>query len=180
MGVAVSATNTNGRSLTSYYPKSELLKQVRELPDVWRVKTPTLNSLVRDYGEGKALATIKMWIISLNDAINVTRGMTPAQIDDAAEVILGEFPYLTIADIRYVFQRGKTNAYGELYGSMDVTVISKWFRTHWDERLQAAEGESVREHERTKEKDNHPRGVELSLEKHREMALRYLQEKAGG
>lgn len=117
------------------------------------------------------------WIIHLSASLNVGRGMTDFQVRDAAEVILIEFPYLTIADIAYVFRKAKTGYYGELYDRLDITVISRWFRRHWSERLDDAENQSYISHLQTKS-DPHTRSSSTDSERtaHSLAHTRYLLE----
>jgi hypothetical protein len=138
------------KSIQPYLPSSALAKTVTTFPAIWESKTPTLGGLSVKLGEETAKNLIMAWIIHLSASLNVGRGMTDFQIRDAAEVLLIEFPYLTVADIAFVFRKAKTGYYGELYDRLDITVISRWFHRHWSERLQAAETQSYTAHLQSK------------------------------
>lgn len=78
--------------------------------------------------------------------LNVSTRMNETQVEYTARMILAENPLLTIADIKYVFDSAVTGKYGLLYNRLDPQVICTWFRKHWDDRLEAAENESMKEH----------------------------------
>lgn len=94
------------------------------------------------------MAYLEAWLIYTNEMLNVNRPMNDAQIQDAAETILAEFPLMTIADVVFVFNKVKSGGFGAMYEGIDIAKICTWFRQHWDDRLNAAESEALREHER--------------------------------
>ncbi len=102
-------------------------------------------------GETYALDYLMKWIILLNKMVNVGNKMQAFQVKYTAKLILDENPLLTIADIKYVFDKAISGHYGELYNRLDSTVLCRWFRQHWDERLEAAGIESEISHTQSKE-----------------------------
>jgi hypothetical protein len=167
------------KSIQHFLPGSALAKTVTTMPAIWESKTPTLGGLSKKHGEETAKNLIMAWIIHLSASLNVGRGMSDFQIRDAAEVILIEFPYLTVADIAYVFRKAKTGYYGELYDRLDITVISRWFHRHWSERLQAAETQSYTQHIQSKS-DSFSRSSSTNddLTAHKLAHTRYLLSKS--
>ena len=129
----------------------EKLDYVKSLPDIYRQKTPSLAKLRREMGEDYALKYLMQWIILLNKMVNVGNKMQAFQVKYTAKLIMNENPLLTIADIKYVFDRAVSGHYGELYNRLDSAVMCRWFRQHWDERLDAAGAESETRHSEKKE-----------------------------
>ena len=112
--------------------------------------TPSLAYLKNKINELTTITLIKLHLVELNDYLNLARGLTNAQIDLTAEMILDEFPLIKIADLIYIFKQAKMGKFGVLYESLDGSKILSWFRQVWDERLDAAEYESEQSHERAK------------------------------
>lgn len=65
---------------------------------------------------------------------NLANSIKPEQARTTAELILSEYPNLTIADINYVFKRAKMGQYGEFYSRLDGQMILKWLGEYFDER----------------------------------------------
>ncbi len=129
------------------------LKNVRSIPDVWAAKTPSLASIRVHYGEDFVLAYIATWILMINDMLNLTNKMSGAQIEITCQLILNENPLLTVADIKLVFDKAVSGAFGELYNRLDSAIVCKWFRDYWDERLNTAAEHSIEQHKRTMTQD---------------------------
>ena len=123
-----------------------VLKDVRSVPDVWRAKTPSLAALKNHYGEDFPVDYMALWLIQINDMLNLTNKMSGAQIDITARLIFNENPMLTIADIKVVFDRAVSGSFGEIYNRLDSAIVCKWFRDYWDERLNTAADHSIEQH----------------------------------
>lgn len=80
--------------------------------------------------------------------------MNDVQVKYTAQLILQEFPLLTVADIKFVFDGVMSGRYGKTYHQLDSLTICGWFREHWEQRLNAAEQESMMKHSRTKDTED--------------------------
>lgn len=147
-----SLMHTSKSSIEKWQPENALvnLSDVRKLPDIFTVKTPSLARLKREMGEEYTQDYLARWIILINKMVNVGNKMNAMQVKYTAQLIISENPLLTIADIKYVFDRAISGQYGELYNRLDSSVICKWFRQHWDERLEAGAAQSEVEHQQRK------------------------------
>ncbi len=119
---------------------------MKSIPDIWEAKTPSLGSIRKAFGEDYALAYLELWIVKFVDSINTSTKMSPNQIKDTALLVISEMPYITIADISFVFREAMKGAYGDVYNRVDCMVIYKWFTTHWNNRLNEAEQSSLMKH----------------------------------
>ncbi len=106
--------------------------------------------MVRTYSEKQIEAYIKIWVIDLNESINLKRQLMEHQIDEIAFFIVSDFKNITIADIKVVFTNAKTGAYGELYESLSMDKILGWFRQYFDSRCNVAGARSMRKSEKHK------------------------------
>ena len=164
--------------LTEYKPQSMMqrLDNVKSLPDVWKAKTPSLARMRKQYGERLPVDYLTLWILAINDMVNVGNKMTAFQMEYTAKLVFKENPLLTIADIKFVFDRAVSGSFGELYNRLDSAMICTWFRKHWVERLEAAEQHSQEKHYNTVEKGGE-RTHDAEKAKIKAAQLHYLQQK---
>ncbi len=103
--------------------------------------------MIKFFGEQKVGAYIKLWIINLNENLNLKRPLKEHQIDETANLIVSEFRHVTIADINLIFKTAKMGGYGEFYESLSIDKILTWFKDYFKERCEVAAAESRREAE---------------------------------
>ena len=120
--------------------------------------TPSIGVIIRKYGIKKIEAYIKIWLINLNEVINLKRPLKEHQIDECAYLIVDGFKNITIADINIIFKKAKTGEYGELYETLSVDKILRWFNEYFNERCNVAGDMSRRKHENAKYKEEKDRG----------------------
>lgn len=164
--------------MSEYAPQRVIkaLKDVNSMPDIFRVKTPSLAAMRRDCGEQFVIDYLAMWLITLDDMLNITNKMSETQIEYTCSKILAENPLLTVADIKVVFDSALTGKYGKLFNRLDPPIICTWFRDHWSERLNAAAEISIRESEEYK-KGNFERSTNSEIQAFREAHRTYYQQK---
>lgn len=121
---------------------------------VFEIETPSLASISKQCSPAKAKAWIEAWIIELLDFINVSQGMSVAQVSLTADFILERYCCLTVADIQLVFKRAMAGDYGPFYGKLDGTMILSWLRAYFDQRCDAAE--AISQQENRFHKSDHP------------------------
>lgn len=156
---------------------AEKLEKVRTVKDALMVKTPSLAKVRKTYGGKAAIAYIKIWLVDLNASLNLTRSLNEAQITEAAKLIISEFWGLTIADINIVFKNVKLGKYGELYGTLSIDKILRWFGDYQKERLDTAGEMSQEQHDKFKYlQEGNKRISEDTKEKTREAVRRYYKE----
>jgi len=86
-------------------------------------------------GKNISLNIIKIWIINLNDFLNISRKMNPEQINQTAELIYDEFYYFKVSDIALLMKRIKTGHYGQFYESIDGMKLMDMFFKYAQERI---------------------------------------------
>lgn len=126
------------------------LSHVCNVSDALDAQTDSLAALVRENGTEKVEAIIKIYLIQLNDLLNIKRPLTEIQIEETAIEIVSSFKLLTMADIHVIFRRARRGEYGEMYETINMPKIITWFRQYDDERVQAAMERNERETERYK------------------------------
>lgn len=124
--------------------------------------------MVKEYGQEKVEALIQMYLIELNEYLNLKRPLTEKMIDAIAADIVEDYRYLNMADVWLVFSRARKGYYGELYESINTAKVEGWFRDYFNERCEAAEEASIAESESYK--GDHRRTSDIAREKEHAVA----------
>ncbi len=103
-----------------------------------KCEAPTLGSIRRNYTEDFQIAFTAVWIVNLNDFVNVSRKMTPEQIEETATIIVQEYPYFNLADINLIFRKIKKGEFGQLFAELDGVKILTWFEEYAQYRARTA------------------------------------------
>jgi hypothetical protein len=130
--------------------------KVTNVKEALSLKTPTIGAITREFGVKKAETYIKLWIINLNEIINVKRPLKDFQIDECAMNIVEDYKHISIADINLIFKNAKKGKYGELYETLSIDKICQWFESYFDERMNVAETLSIQESNSYKVNDRKP------------------------
>lgn len=133
--------------MTNYNPSSCIknLKHVTTVSKALTAGTPSIARMVKFFGETKVEAYIKLWLVSLNESVNLKRPLKENQIDECAIRIVSKHRHVTIADINIIFNRAKMGEYGEFFESLSMPKILKWFKDYFEERCEVAAFQSQRE-----------------------------------
>lgn len=123
-----------------FSPKACLktFKGVKTVKQALMVKAPSVGMMVRQYGDTVMEGFIEMWLINLNESINLKRPLKEHQMEECAILVLEEFRHLTIADINIIFRKAKLGEYGELYETLSIDKVLTWFREYFEVRCDVA------------------------------------------
>jgi hypothetical protein len=151
-------TITASQFLTDFsIPKiQKQLRKIDNIPAAIEIKTPSIASISKKFGEDFTQAYIEGWIVNLRDFLNVGKKMTDQQTQETAIMIVDEYYNLTIADINIIFKRAKLGQWGQIYDRMDGQIILSWFYKYFQERCKAAADKSILEADKYKG-NSHPR-----------------------
>lgn len=142
--------------MTNYSPKKCLrtFRKVNSIEKSIALKLPSLTAYKKIIGEDKLEVVIKLWLVDLNNCLNLRRPMSEDNIDLIAIYILSDYGNLTISDINLVFTRAKTGAYGELYESLNTAKVLLWFSEYSESRMETAAEMNLVKHNQLKIKGN--------------------------
>ena len=160
-------TITSQALLTTYAP-SQAMRDFRRCSTVTKAMNadaPKLSVLSRQLGERAVEAYLKLWIIDLNNILDLKKPLSEAQIDDLAFRILDKYRTLNIAEINLVFSRAKNGEFDGILDRVHVPTVMKWFRIFFDERCNTAAEQSYQDHVQAKSAFSHlPRTAERRME----------------
>lgn len=111
-----------------------------------KINTPPLAMINKEEG---ALPTLAMLVIILGSVVrffSVGRTVNDMQLAETAKLILSEYYFLKIEDLKLCFDRMKKGYYGETYDRMDGNVILVALKKYTEERIDIAERLSLESH----------------------------------
>jgi hypothetical protein len=133
-----------------------------------------LSALKKAHGEQKVMACLALWINDLQSFLNISAKMNAPQIMETCAMIMDDFYFLNLADVRLVMSRAKKGEYGQLYGRIDGQIIYQWFAEYFEERSRACSEESIHEAERANS------SVRKVTDEEREKIIKMLYENKKG
>ncbi len=132
------------------------LKRCNTLTKAIQSGTPSLGSLIRLLSEKQIEAYIKLWLIDLNETLDLKKPLQEHQIDTIAFYIVDKYRSLNIADLNLIFSNAKSGEYSGVYDRITTPTVMKWFKEYFEARCQAAAEQSYVKHISSKERNNKP------------------------
>ena len=86
-------------------------------------------------GDEERLSFIRSFLRHLESMMNVTKQMTDAQVNFAAELIADGHYAMTIADLKLFV---KWSMKQKVYNRLDAQVLTEWIEEYWAQRSEAA------------------------------------------
>jgi len=137
------------------YKKAELVKIVKQ--QVVQVKTPydlvrLDDAIVAEESNKEIIAEM---LLELNEFSNVSRKMNPGQIIETVNMLLSEYPRLTLQEYQVFFNRIKHGYFGQLYESLDGIKIMAFMKEYYNDILNAYHEMKEEFHQEIKRAENH-------------------------
>jgi len=137
-------------------------------------------TLTKEYSVEKVEALLKLQLIELNDILDLKRPLSELAIDTIAEELVANYGNMTMADIYLVFRRAKLGHYGELYESINVPKVMRWFEAYFGERCEACAARSIKEASSYRSPSKRMSdNTDRDRKAYKEASLRYRLEKLG-
>ncbi|MFV0325326.1 MAG: DUF6633 family protein [Bacteroides xylanisolvens] len=101
--------------------------------------------------------------------------MSDIQAAMTVDLIIEEYPYLKLDDLKLCFKNAMKMKYGNIYNRIDGQVIMSWFRSYNKERCAVADNQSWNNHKANLSKEtSYTNG--LSYEEYRKELERRVEE----
>lgn len=113
-------------------------------------KAPSIGALQRENGLKFTQGLINVWLIYLNEMLNLNKPMSETQVKLCSSMILDEFYALKISDLTILFKRIISGQYGEFYERLSIDKVMTFFRQYFEERCKLAEENNNRKHQEYK------------------------------
>lgn len=122
--------------------------------DVFASSEPALGIIVGEMGEIHARAIVVILISEVVGFFNASNTMNDAQVAMTTDLIIEEYPYFKIDDLKLAFRNAMKGRYGEIYNRLDGSVIMGWLRQYNRERCARADSLSFNEHRQQTEEES--------------------------
>lgn len=140
------------------------------MDDVFKSSEPEIGIVAKEAGENQARAIVVLLLTEVVSFFNASNTMNDSQVAITTDLIIEEYPYLKVDDLKLVFRNAMKGRYGDIYNRLDGSVIMGWLRQYNRERCTRADILSYNDHKQLNEAESNG----LYYEDYRRM----LQEKA--
>lgn len=107
---------------------------------------PALVTVAMEFGENQARAIVVILLSEVVDFFNASNTMNDSQVAITTDLIIEEYPYFKIDDLKLAFRNAMKGRYGEIYNRLDGSVIMGWLNQYNCERCAKADVISYNEH----------------------------------
>lgn len=119
--------------------------QATKVEQVFDSPEPAIVQVRRSFGQAGARAVISYLVSDALEFFNVTETMTDRQVAMTVDLIIEEYPYLKMDDLKLCFKNAMKMKYGQIYNRIDGQVILGWLKAYNAERCEAAQTASENE-----------------------------------
>lgn len=105
--------------------------------DNGEITVPTIFVASLAFGREKIMAWLMSYIVNVNSFFlgsNPEKKMTPAQMEDAASVLIQNYGNLFVSETPIIFSRIKGGRYGKAYGVVDGGMLCNCFTLYMEGR----------------------------------------------
>lgn len=120
--------------------------KVATIEDCLKSDGKALATIRKEVGEMQVIAAVQILILNLCEFFSVGKNMNNNQIKETARLLVKDYYYLKIDDLRLFFDKMKGGAYGQLYDRLDGSVILNNLREYCEERISVAEELNHKKH----------------------------------
>ena len=120
--------------------------QPKSIDDVFESNNPTLSAVTASSGEMATRAVVVLLLKEALDFCNTTQTMSDMQVAVTADLIIEEYPYFKLDDLKLAFRNAMKGHYGEVYNRLDGSIILGWLKKYNLERCARADVVSFKEH----------------------------------
>lgn len=113
--------------------------------DVFSSETPALSVVKKEAGPQTAATYVTAMLADIEQFYNVKQSLSSVQLRMLAEMILKNFYYFKVADLKLFSEKFKLGLYGKVYDRIDGGVIMEALNQYNDERMNEAEAFSQKQ-----------------------------------
>ena len=91
-------------------------------------KTVSLVEIKKNRGQAFLRSYIALWLIELNELLNLKNPLSEAQIKLCTEQIITDYSFLKLSELSLIFKRIVSGEFGELYERISMPKLMTIFR----------------------------------------------------
>lgn len=107
-------------------------------------------------GYSAARAACVLMIADVTEFFNTGETMSDIQIAMTVDLIIEEYPYFKMDDLRLCFKNAMKQKYGRIYNRIDGAIIMGWLQQYNKDRCMVADNVSYNEHKAFLAEENKP------------------------
>ncbi|HFG0564507.1 hypothetical protein LIS90_11395 [Flavobacterium psychrophilum] len=129
------------QALTNYLPENFLpkVKALTTIKQVLEQKTSSLAKIKKEVGIVRTEALIKVYLIRLNELLELKKPLSEDAINEIASILTTDYYNLSMTDVVFVTNQAIKGKYGEMFESLNIPKVLKWFETYFNDRCNTAE-----------------------------------------
>ena len=120
---------------------------IKGVSDALSRKTVSLVQIKKDKGQQFLRSYIGLWLVELNELLNLKNPLSEAQITLCTEQIITDYSFLKLSELSLIFKRIVSGEFGELYERISMPKLMSIFRKYEQERTEVVTSESQQSHE---------------------------------
>jgi hypothetical protein len=113
----------------------------------------SLGKIQREQSKKFTEGLVLVWLMYLNEILNLNKPMSEEQMKLAAVLICEEFYMLKMSDLTLLFKRIISGQYGDFYERISINKVLTFFRNYLEERFEIAIDQSSRDHRDIKQNE---------------------------
>lgn len=118
----------------------------KTIDDVLCSHEPAIGTAIKKLGMAKTRAILIFPLADVLEFFNVGNTMSDVQVAMTVDLIIEEYPYMKMDDLKLCFKNAMKLKYGENYNRIDGSIIMGWLREYDKERYLVADNHSWNEH----------------------------------
>ena len=127
---------------------------IKGVSDALSCNTLSLVDIKKGKGQAFLRSYIALWLIDLNELLNLKNPLSEAQITLCTEQIITDYSFLKLSELSLIFKRIVSGEFGELYERISMPKLMSIFRKYEQERTEVVTSESQQDHERFRYQEN--------------------------
>ena len=127
---------------------------IKGVSDALSRNTVSLVEIKKGKGQAFLRSYIALWLIELNELLNLNNPLTETQIELCAEQIMADYSFLKISELSLIFKRIVSGECGELYERISMPKIMNIFRQYDQERTDVVVTQNQQAHEQFRYQEN--------------------------
>jgi hypothetical protein len=100
--------------------------------DLEKIESPTIGTIRKYQGDAVCRAAICHLVYWVRDSFNFGRNLNDIQANTFADLLIGEWYALTLADVKLCFTEGIKGTYGQIYQNVDPTTLFGWIKAYFN------------------------------------------------
>lgn len=138
---------------------------IKGVSDALSRQTLSLVQIKKGKGETFLRSYISLWLIYLNEVLNLNNPLTEAQIELCAEQIMADYHHLKLSELSLIFKRIVSGECGELYERISMPKVMSIFRKYDQERTEVVVTQNQQAHEQFRYRENRTESYDDDLER---------------